>query len=212
MKPAAVIALVAVALALGILGGTQIGAPGAATTPTPAPAPSFPGSRNVEKAKNEAAAGQLSTASDTLEEALRELEEAAPLRIESLQLVSGPVQGYGLWQPLPGGAISIAKKDPLLLYFEPTGFARKHVDGVWTSDLMADIALYAPAVGPTPFVQQTNFVGNQLSSHRANRELYYTMKLSVQGPPAGTYVAEVTLRDQIGGETAKATIPFKIVP
>lgn len=214
MKRTTAIAAIVIALVVGLLGGTQIGSSTAAPTPAASatPPPVFPGSRNLEKALRDASAGQLSSAADFATEGARELDEAAPLRILSLEVVQPGVQGFGLWTEVPAAALSISKKDPLVLYFEPSGFARKNVNGVWTSDLIADISLYAPHVSPQPFLQQKNFVGAKLDSRRPNREIYYAATLHVTGVPAGDYVAEVTLRDNVGGETAKAVVPFKLVP
>ena len=217
MKQTTAIAAIVIALLLGIVGGTQMGTSNAAASPTPTPAaPTFPGSRTLEKAQKEAAANNMGTAVDTLAEALRELEEAAPLRILSLRVVQTPTAGYGLWTELPGKAISLSKKDPLILYFEPSGFSRKKNGDVWSSDMIADVALYAPQLGPEPFLKQTDFVGSKLDSHRPNRELFYVMTLKIDftggGPPAGEYVAEVTLRDNISGEKATERVIFKIVP
>lgn len=220
MKPAVGALAAAGVLAIGVLAGAQLGCStsDAAATPSPAPAATFPGSRNLEKAQKEAAAGQLAAASDLATEAARELDEAAPLRVVSLRVVKTPVSGYGLWTEVPASALSISKKDTLNLYFEPAGFARRKQGDIWTSDLVADVALFAPSVRPEPFLTQSDFIGSKLDSRRANRELYYVMTLRVEGPPGGEgpppgdYVAEVTLRDKIGGETAKATVPYKLVP
>lgn len=178
-----------------------------AASATPTPAPSFPGSTKVTEAGALAAKGQLAAASDTLAEAQRLLEEAAPLRIRNLTVVDAAPTGFGLYTAQPAAAI--APGAPLILYFEPNGFARSSSNNVWTMDLVADVNLYAPPQ-PVPFHAEPKFVALNINSRQPNREIFLSATMHIKGVPPGDYVAEILLTDNVGKETAKARVPFTL--
>lgn len=197
---------VAVGAAVAFLGCKSSGA----ANPTPTPAPSFPGSAKLGEASTLAAKGQLAAASDALTEAQRLIEEAAPLRIRNLTVADAAPQGFGLYTAKPAAAL--APGEPLILYFEPNGFARTAGtagSATWTTDLVADVNLYAPPQ-PVPFVAQPGFVKLGITSRQPNREVFLSATLHIAGVPPGDYVAEVVLTDNVGKETAKARVPFTL--
>src|SRR3954465_1443503 len=101
---------------------------GAKPAPTPVAA-TFPGSANIEKARAAAAAGKLDGAADALSDALRELDDAGPLRIRHLTLVEQDGRGYGIYTPLPQNVLKPG--DGLFLYFEPAGMAHQFSENLW---------------------------------------------------------------------------------
>lgn len=173
---------------------------------TPTPAPVFPGSASLSRAQALAARGKLAEAADALSEAQRELDEAAPLRIQNLTVVEGAVRGYGLYEPKPDGVVVAGA--PLVVYFEPAGMARQREGELWKMNLVADVAVL-DAAGDR-IVSQTDFLRSAVTSRRPNRELQFTLRLDIEGAPAGDYLVEVTLRDLLGKEQAVERVPFKI--
>lgn len=161
----------------------------------------------MEEAGALAAKGRLSAASDALAEAQRQLEEAAPLRILNLTVADASPQGFGLYTEKAGATLS--SNQPLILYFEPNGFSRAPSGNTWTVDLSADVNLYAPPQ-TEPFVSQPGFVVLKVTGQQPNREVFMSATLHLSGVPAGKYVAEIRLADNVGKETATARVPFTL--
>lgn len=203
---------IAGALVLAIAAGAGIAFLGCKSSGTanPTPAPVFPGSVKLGEASTLGAKGQLAAAADALADAQRLIEEAAPLRVRNLTVADAAPQGFGLYTAKPAPAL--APGDPLILYFEPNGFARAAGtagSGTWTTNLVADVNLYAPPQ-PVPFLAQPGFVKLDITSRQPNREIFLSATLHIDGVPPGDYIAEILLTDNVGKETATARVPFTL--
>ncbi len=196
-------ALRAALVSIAVTGAASVGCSGRGDTPA---APSGPGSEAVERARTAVAAGDLSAASDALAEAARQVEEAGPLRIVSLALVEDSVRGYGLYDPRASG--TIRPDEPLLLYFEPVGFKRGRDGDRYAIDLAADLAVLDAA--GTPLQRQDDFLVSAVESRRPNREIQFVLRLALPGVQEGDFIAEVTLKDRVGGKKAIARKPFRV--
>jgi hypothetical protein len=199
--------VIASGVGLALLGPQGCTRTGAAGNSTPAPAPVFPGSAKLAEVSTLAEKDQLAGAADALAEAQRLLEEAAPLRIRNLTVVESAAQGFGLYTAKGGAALGPG--EPLILYFEPNGFARTSTNGTWTMELVADVNLYSPPES-VPFVAQQGFVELKLTSRAPNREIFMSATLHLKGVPPGDYAAQIVLTDTVGKETAKANVPFTL--
>lgn len=195
----------AAGLAAVVAGGFAALAPGHAK-PTPTPAVTYPGVASLEKARQLASAGTLDGAADALSDALREIEDKGPLRIEHLQLVRPGVNGFGLYTPIP--ADTLQPGDGIIVYFEPTGITHAFSGDMWHLDLSADLALL-DAKGQT-LEEKPGFLTQQVESHQPNREIQFVMRLLSTGMPEGDYAARITLHDRLGNKDAVATLPFHI--
>lgn len=178
---------------------------GAKPAATPAPVASFPGSASLERARAAAAANQLDRAADALADAMREIEDAGPLRIRNMQLVERDVRGFGLYTGLRTDTLKPG--DGLFLYFEPAGMTHVLADGLWTSDLTADLAILLP--DGTVAQDKPDFLVSTVQSHAPNREIQFVMRLATTGIQEGDFLVRVTLHDRLGKKTAVEQIPVK---
>lgn len=169
------------------------------------PAPSFPGSAEIDRARAMLAEGKTATGAEALSDALRVVEESAPLRIANLT-VAEDARGYGLFTPDADATIEPGKT--LLLYFEPVGMTHGKQDGLWLLDLSADLVV-TDAQGKV-LQEEPDIVTSRVASRRPNREMHIGIRMTGVTIPEGDYVAQVRLKDRIGNETATDQVPFKV--
>ena len=193
-----------VCLGVALLAGGAC-APNGGGAATPTPVPTYPGAAALADAQRQAAGGQLADASDSLAEALRQVEEASPLRIENLVIAEAAV-GYGLYKER--SSPSFQPGEPIFLYMEPYGMARKREGDLYGIELVFDVAVIDGA--GAELERKKDFLKLEVPSRRPNREIYATMKLHFGNYPPGSYVIEVVAHDKVGGEDAVQRIPFRI--
>jgi hypothetical protein len=160
----------------------------------------------AEKAEKELAAGRAGAAVDALDAALDVVWKATPLTFRKALFVSEPPTGFGAYVERPDAVF--APGQPLLVYAEPIGFEWKQVDGLFTCDLIIDVALRNPA-GKVLFEKRE--IGRMaLKSHARNHEFMMKLDLNLRGLPVGDYVLEGIMRDEVSKKWGTFSLPFTV--
>ncbi|WP_428688481.1 hypothetical protein [Roseibium sp.] len=139
-----------------------------------------------------------------MREALFQTWKEAPLAIPTAVFVAAPADGYGIYTARADSVFAIG--EPLLVYLEPVGFDWKQENGLFRSLLTVDFDLSSP--DGTVLAGQKEFGRFDFKSHVPNTEYMANLTLRVNGAPAGDYVLDLTVNDQIGGGSARVKIPF----
>ncbi len=189
-----------------VLRSTLLAALFALALPFTAPASAGDLTPLAEKAEKALAAGKAGAAVDALDAALDVVWKATPLTFRKALFVSEPPTGFGAYVERPDAVF--APGQPLLVYAEPIGFEWKQVDGLFTCDLIIDVALRDPA-GKVLFEKRE--IGHMaLKSHARNHEFMMKLDLNLRGLPVGDYVLDGIMRDEVSKKWGSFSLPFTV--
>ncbi|WP_333821545.1 hypothetical protein [Pinisolibacter sp.] len=160
----------------------------------------------AEKAEAALAAGKAGAAVDALDAALDVVWKATPLTFRKALFVSEPPTGFGAYVERADAVFTPGQ--PLLVYAEPIGFEWKQADGLFTCDLIIDVALRDPA-GKVLFEKRE--IGRMaLKSHARNHEFMMKLDLNLRGLPVGDYVLDGIMRDEVSKKWGSFSLPFSV--
>jgi hypothetical protein len=163
-------------------------------------------SRKAGDAEKLLGQGKVVEAIAALDEAATALWEKAPLGFRRALWVAEKGSGFGAYNPRENGVYSSGA--PMTVYAEPVGFAWRQSGEMWRTDLIADLTIKT-SDGKQLF-HQNEFQKLQLASRVRNREFMVNFTYTLSGIPAGEYVLETTLRDQVSGKKGSFALPFTI--
>ncbi len=150
--------------------------------------------------------GKYIEAIAALDAAADTLWEQAPLTFRRALWVAGPPNGFGAYNPRETNVY--AAGDQMIVYAEPVGFGWAKTGDIWQMNIAVDLAIKSKE--GEVLLSQENFQKLALSSRVRNREFMTTLTLTLTGIPAGEYIADTTLRDQVSGKQGTMSLPFVI--
>lgn len=139
------------------------------------------------------------------ETALDQAWEGCPFSLGAAILVSGPTEGYGLFEPRPSNVFGA--DEPIYLYLEPECFGYERVGDRYRFGMSADFTVF-DAADSVVFVRQ-DFAEFTFESFHRNKEIKVDVNYELSGAPPGAYVIETVLHDKAG--KGKASVRTKVV-
>ena len=159
---------------------------------------------DFRRARASAANGATAQSVTAMRSAAADLRLETPFGFSEALLVSAKAPRYGAFEPRPDNIFRPG--DVVLVYAEPTGYGWRS-DGDWFStDLVVDAALLT-ADGESLWGQE-GFGEFNLTSRYRFLEYMLNLELNITGLPAGDYVLEYTITDNIRGQTASISLPI----
>jgi hypothetical protein len=141
-----------------------------------------------------------------LDAALLSARENAPLSIDKLVVVRGPPAGLGVYDPAPNHEVSDRE---VWLYVEVANFGNRAIDPeTWKVELSVSGTFSLEGSAPIG----TMSLGKHEMVTRTKHGLTFfgpNVKLSPKAP-AGAYVVDVEVFDEVSGKRAKRKIRFVI--
>ena len=163
----------------------------------------------VDKAKEAealAAQGKYIEAINALDDATAALWDRSPLVFRRALWVAEPPGGFGVFNPRENNVY--APGAAMIAYAEPIGFGWRRSGEIWRLDMAIDIVIKS-AQGKI-LAERTDFQKLQLASRVRNREFMARVTYTFTGIPAGDYVLDTTLRDNVTGKKGTYTLSFVI--
>jgi len=122
-----------------------------------------------------------------------------PLTERVVTFITGPSQGYGMYQDKQSSIFKVGEK--IITYVEPIGYGWKELPGsMYEMNFVSDL-LFKTDSGEV-VTDQKGFAKNILQSHNANTEFSMDFTLTLTGVPAGKYVLQYTIHDMSGDQTS----------
>ncbi len=150
--------------------------------------------------------GKYIEAIAALDAATDALWEQAPLTFRRSLWVAAPPNGFGAYNPRETNIY--AAGDQMIVYAEPVGFGWEKTGDLWQMNMAVDLAIKSKD-GEVLLTKQ-DFQKLSIASRVRNREFMATLTLTLNGIPAGEYIADTTLRDQVSGKAGTMSLPFVI--
>lgn len=161
----------------------------------------------LQRAERAAAAEDWTTAFTALEAASLEVFARMPLTVRNVTFVTAEPKGYGAYEPRPDSVFRPG--EPLLVYLEPLGYAFERAeDGTLSYGFAADVAILS-ADGRV-LGGQRDFGKWQFRTRSPATASFVSLRLDLEGLPAGDYQLAVRIRDAGSDETAEAMLPFTV--
>ena len=158
------------------------------------------------EAQDLAAQGKYIEAIDALGQATDSLWEQAPLTFRRTLWVAAPPNGFGAYNPRETNIY--AAGDQMIIYAEPVGFGWEKTGDLWQMNMAVDLAIKSK--DGEVLLTKEDFQKLSIASRVRNREFMTTLTLTLNGIPAGEYIADTTLRDQVTGKSGTMSLPFVI--
>lgn len=125
--------------------------------------------------------------------------EKLPLTTRTVTFITGPSQGYGMYQDKQSSIFKQGEK--IITYVEPIGYGWKELPGdMYEMNFVSDLMLKTEK--GEVVTEQKGFAKNILQSHNANMEFSMDFTLTLSGVPAGKYVLQYTIHDMSGNQTS----------
>lgn len=122
-----------------------------------------------------------------------------PLTERVVTFITGPSQGYGMYQDKQSSIFKVGEK--IITYVEPIGYGWKELPGdMYEMNFVSDL-LFKTEAGEV-VTDQKGFAKNILQSHNANTEFSMDFTLTLTGVPAGKYQLQYTIHDMSGDQTS----------
>ncbi|RWX78694.1 hypothetical protein EPK99_08860 [Neorhizobium lilium] len=122
-----------------------------------------------------------------------------PLTERAVTFITGPSQGYGMYQDKQSSIFKVGEK--IITYVEPIGYSWKELPGdMYEMNFVSDL-LFKTESGEV-VTDQKGFAKNVLQSHNANMEFSMDFTLTLTGVPAGKYKLQYTIHDMSGNQTS----------
>ena len=150
--------------------------------------------------------GKYLEAIGALDEASAALWSAAPLTFRKTLWVAEPPGGFGAYNPREGVAFDSGAA--MIAYAEPVGFGWAKSGDLWKTDIAADF--FVKTKDGKVLGDQKDFQQIKLTSRIKNREFMVHFTYTFNGIPAGEYVVDTTLRDNVSGKSGTFSLPFTI--
>ncbi len=150
--------------------------------------------------------GKYIEAIAALDAATDVLWEQTPLTFRRALWVAGPPNGFGAYNPRETNVYGSG--DQMIVYAEPVGFGWDKTGDIWQMNMAVDLAIKSKE-GEVLLTKQ-DFQKLSIGSRVRNREFMTTLTLTLNGIPAGEYIADTTLRDQVTGKSGTMSLPFVI--
>ncbi len=150
--------------------------------------------------------GKYIEAIAALDAATDTLWEQAPLTFRRVLWVAARPDGFGVYNPRETNVY--ASGDQMIIYSEPVGFGWAKTGDLWQMNMVADLAIKSKE--GEVLLTQPGIQKLALASRVRNREFMSTLTLTLNGIPAGEYIADTTLRDQVSGKQGTMSLPFVI--
>ena len=158
------------------------------------------------QAESLATDGKHLEAIDALNQAATSLWNKSPLSFRKVLWVAEPPGGFGVYNPRETNVYKAG--DSMIAYGELVGHGWKNVGDIWQTDLAADVTIKTK--DGKRIYSQKDFSKFGVSSRVRNREFMTQFTFTLNGIPAGEYVADVTLRDLVSGKKGMFSLPFLI--
>jgi hypothetical protein len=143
-----------------------------------------------------------------LEQALREVRQAAPLAVESFALVGEPAKSYGAYAARPNA--EFRGKEEMHFYLEPKNLvSSRSAAGLYEPGFDVDFEI-VDEDGDT-VAKQERFGSFRFTSKSALQDIYVNLHVSVEGAPPGAYEIRFTLRDANSPKTATVKQAFRML-
>lgn len=157
-------------------------------------------------AEKQAAKGDHAAAIQTMRQALLKVWSQSKLAVKNPNFVARKASGYGIFDARPSNVFNTGEK--ILVYVEPVGYKWSEKDGIFRSNLTADVQLKS-ADGKV-LGGQEGFGQFNLASRVQNTEYYISLTYSFTGVAPGKYIVGTILHDKIGGTSTSFDLPFEI--
>ncbi len=159
---------------------------------------------NFKRAVEEAEAGNGTASAAAMREAAADLWLETPLGFSEALFVTGDTLLFGAFDPRDSNVFKAG--DVVFVYAEPIGYGWRKEGDFFVTELVVDAALLAPE-GDVLW-EQKEFGKFDLASRRRFMEYMLNLELNISGLPAGKYVLEYSLTDNVLGNQAKITLPL----
>lgn len=161
----------------------------------------------AKAAEEKAASGDVVGAYETLAEATADFAMALPFTVKKAVFVSGKPTAYGAYDERSNSTFKAG--EPLVTYVELVGLDWKPVeDGRRQANFTVDLAI-TDTSGQT-LASQEDFGDFTFTGFVRNQEIFTHLTLDVSGADPGDYVLHYTIKDNVGGSTAKVEQPFTL--
>lgn len=150
--------------------------------------------------------GKYIEAIAALDAATDALWAQSPLVFRRALWVAGPPNGFGAYNPRETNVY--AAGDQMIVYAEPVGFGWNKTGDIWQMNMAVDLAIKSKA--GEVLLTKADFQKLSIASRLRNREFMTTITLTLNGIPAGEYIADTTFRDQVTGKKGTMSLPFVI--
>lgn len=157
-------------------------------------------------AEQQAAKGDHGAAIQTMRKALLKVWSQSKLGVNNPNFVARKASGYGIFDARPDNVFKQGEK--ILVYVEPVGYKWNQENGIYRSNLTADVQLKS-ADGKV-LGGQEGFGQFNLASRVQNTEYYISLTYSFTGVAPGKYIVGTILHDKIGGSSTSFDLPFEI--
>ncbi len=162
----------------------------------------------AKKAEEQAAAGDVLGAHETLREAVSEFSAQLPFTIGKAVFVTSDPKGYAMYQPKDSPVFKPGES--LVSYVEPIGLTWKPAAtaGQIETHFTVDFDILNPE--GQVLASQKAFGDFTFTGYVRNQEIYSTLTIDVGGAPAGDYVVRYHFNDINGNRTATVDQKFTI--
>lgn len=158
------------------------------------------------QAEAQSSKGDHSAAIETMRQALLKVWAQSKLAVRNPTFVARKASGYGIFDARPSNVFKQDEK--MLVYVEPVGYEWSSADGIFRSNLSADVQIKS-ADGKVLGGQEA-FGRFNLASRTQNTEYFINLTYSFTGLAPGEYLVGTILHDKIGGTTTSFDLPFEV--
>lgn len=156
----------------------------------------------------QAPSAELPRAVMIAEEALTAAWNAAPLTLQNVVFIDGPIEGFGMFSQRPDNVFEV--NEPIVVYAEPIGFGWiENSDGNFEFGFDVDLLVKTP--DGEILGGQEGFGSFRFNSHSRNREITLTLTLTLDDFPVGDYIVEYRVRDVTGPKAGTMSMSFTTV-
>ena len=160
----------------------------------------------MDEARARYSAGDKTGALDQLRNATMAIWNEAPLSARNVTFVTGPPEGFGMYQPALKNVFDTL--EPVHLYLEPVGATVVNQGGLYKMGLAAGFEVKdntGRVLGG-----QKNIQDMQTATRSFSSEVMMTLTFNFKGLPAGKYTLVVNLRDTQSGKKASFEKAFAV--
>jgi hypothetical protein len=161
----------------------------------------------ARQAEDNAAAGDVTGAYDTIRDAFGSFAMDLPFTVGKAVFVTEKPKAYGAYAAKADN--SFKPGEPLITYVELIGLKWKPVGkGLQQSNFTVDFEISEP--GGKVLANQKNFGEFTFTGFVRNQEIFTHLTLDVTGADPGDYVIKYTVNDNVGKHFAAFEQPFTI--
>lgn len=158
-------------------------------------------------AEKQMEAGRPDQALNSLAEATRLVWDASPLFVNRVLFVD-EASAFGLYVPRADGSV-FKQDEALLMYIEPVGFGYGQ-NGAGSYSIGFDIDFALSDAEETVLSQLDDFGQVETTLRYKNREFFLNLTVNLSGVPAGSYIANIRLRDKHSDKIGGFQLPFTV--